>query len=259
MHSQETYELIERFLSGECTEKEVAELQAKAGSDPEFAALLQLHQDLEDTIADEKAMAFSKALSDADQAYHANSDDSEGTIPLKKEEKTRTINWRVWGIAASIAILLGIGGIFMFGNKSEDPTALFSTYFDPAFAPSNFRSEADVLDSLYRKAFDAYNAANYSEAIPSFELIYQKDPNQATAGYYLGISQLANKNAEAAIPYFEKYVKQPNSFQQQSRWYLALCFLQKGESNNAKPYLEMLSQSAGKYQEKAKEILKKLK
>lgn len=262
MHNQDTYEWIERYLNGECDAEEAAQLEAKASAEPEFAALLKLHTEIQSTVADADAMAFSNALAAADQAYHSEiqaSNLESNASEIDQIEKPRTSYFRIWGIAASIAILIGIGGYFMYVNRAQSPEALFSEYFDPAFAPSNFRSDADVLDSLYRKAFDAYNANDFSNAIPAFETIYNNDTKQSTAEFYLGMSFLANNNPEAAIPFFERLAKSANTFQQQSQWYIALCFLKRGQPDKAEAYLNELSNTSGKYQSKAQELLKKMK
>ena len=268
MHSQETYEWIERYLAGACSSKEAAELEAKAAADPELMALIELHRDFETTIADGEALEFSAALAQADADYHQNlnhSADNDGANDADRGEnsntdaKVRSVNWRAWGIAASIAILVGIGGFFILnGNKKAAPEALFVEYFSPSLAPGNFRSGEDAIDKTYREAFDAYNAKDFKTAAIGFEKVYKLDPRQNTAGFYLGLSLLSSEETQRAISTFEGLASRPNTFSAQSKWYLALAWLKQGQAEKAKPYLLETAKKTGKNQASAKEILDQL-
>lgn len=261
MHSQETYEWIERYLAGACSATEAADLEAKAAADPDLMALIELHRELEETLADADALDFSKKLAEADAEYHAVAPiqlDSS-TSNATSAHTTKPFNWQVWGIAASIAILIGIGSIFFFNRDGNaTPEALFSEYFSPSLAPSQFRSDEDVLEKRYQEAFDAYNRKAYGEAATTFEAIYQSTANQKTAEFYAAISLLAAGQTDRAIPLFEGFISKPNTYKTESEWYLAMAWLQKAAPDKAKPYLQAVSEKSGKHQAEAQTILDKL-
>ena len=262
MHSQETYELIERYLAGECAKAEAAELEAQAAADPALKALIELHREMESTFTDQKTMDFSAALAQVDADYHAEEVEEKPTTEKNTtapKAKSKPFNWQVWGIAASIAILVGFGSIYFLnrgGNAS--PEALFGEYFSPTLAPSAFRSDEDVLEKRYQAAFDAYNEKAYAEAATAFEGIYTSSTNQKTAEFYAAVSFLAADQGDRAIPIFEGFVSTTNSYTTQSQWYLALAWLQKAAPDKAKPYLVTVAAKPGKYQADAKAILEKL-
>lgn len=252
MHDQATYELIERYLTGESSPDEVTLVEKRVAEDPEFAELLALHRDLDATLADRETMEFSAALAAADAA------DRQANARQRPEAKVRKLNWQRWAIAASIALIAVVGGVFLLRDRSLTGPQAFDQYFEVYNAPADFRGDSEAIAATYDSAFAAYNSKDWPKAIAAFEDIILKDSNPVTAKFYLGISRLGAGDVDGAIRDLRALGASSHPFTTQSKWYLALGLLEKGEDAEARKVLEPLANGSGKYAALAKELLEKL-
>ncbi len=252
MFDQTTYERIERYLTGESTPEEVALIEKQAADDPEFAALLALHRELDATLGDAETMAFAAALAEAD------AEDRRSKAGNEPKGKIRQLNWQRWAVAASIALIAVVGGVFLLRDRSLSGPQAFDEYFEAYDAPANFRSDSAAIAATYATAFAAYNAQDWPKAIATFEEIVMKDSNPVTAQFYLGISRLSVGDVDGAIRDLRVLAASQHPFTTQSKWYLALALLEKGEDSQAKGLLKDLSSGSGKYAKLSKDLLEKL-
>jgi hypothetical protein len=252
MFDQAIYERIERYLTGVSTPEEAALVEKQAAEDPAFAELLALHRELDATLADTETMAFAAALADAD------AEDRRSKSGNEPQGKIRQLNWQRWAIAASIALIAVVGGVFLLRDKQLSGPQAFDQYFEAYDAPANFRSDSMAIAVSYQTAFDAYNAKDWPKAIATFEEIVQKDSNPVTAQFYLGMSRLSAGDVDGAIRDLRGLAASQHPFTTQSKWYLALALLEKGENSEAKDLLKDLSSGSGKFATLSKELLEKL-
>lgn len=256
MHDQQTYELIEAWLSGGLSGPELAAFEARLAAEPELRELADLHRDLHAAGGDAEALAFAEAVAAADAAYHA-ADDAASPAPAPVVRPL----WRrpsVLAAAASIALVACLS--LYLALQTPQSAQLFEQYYAPYAAPAQFRSGEAVLDSQYTAAFAAYNAGDFAQAEERFGAL-AGDAEQVTARFYGALSALAQgeaglARAEAALAALSRETGHP--YVSQSRWYLALVYLRQDQPDRAKTELEALSRGSGKYARMAKELLEAL-
>ena len=82
--------------------------------------------------------------------------------------------------------------------------------------------------------------------------------NDPLIWFYLGNSYLAIDKPEDAINYFLQALSQDTALTPQTRWYLGLSYLAKGDIDEARKVFEALANDATSYGERAKSILKQI-
>lgn len=159
----------------------------------------------------------------------------ENSLVSKSQKKK--FNWRV---AASIAVLFGLGSYLLLFNSSISNEDLYDTYFYPyenIVAPI-VRDQVN----LSRKAavFSQYEQGNYKNAIDGFnQLTTQDSINVATITFYKANSYLQLKQFEKAKNLFSQIIEN-KEWEAESLWYLALTSIKLNETDAALTYLQHL-------------------
>jgi hypothetical protein len=100
-------------------------------------------------------------------------------------------------------------------------------------------------------AMKNFNSGNYKESSEMFEVILQKQPTNADALYFSGISEYINGNFKRSEKNFDKLLKDGTKYADGAKWYKANILLQNGKKDEAKKLLNELSQTGGSYKERA--------
>ena len=182
---------------------------------------------------------------------------------VSKQLKLKPLFHRAYviGIAASIAILIGVLGVFQLlhnphNNNCEE---LFSQYYKPYQADFTARSDQVVINNLVI-AFQLYDNHEYDKAADFFKRVVEADESILMAHFYLGVSSIEIGDYKKAIESFNFIIKnESNPFYPQAKWYSALIWLKLNNSESAKQHLLWLVNNDRFYGVKAKEILVKLK
>lgn len=114
-------------------------------------------------------------------------------------------------------------------------------------------ASADSKDAgaLQDDAMKSFNSGDYSTAGDDFDKILKRDPDNADALYFGGISDYINGKTAKSENNFDKLLKKGNKYIEGSKWYKANILIKKGHSEAAKPLLQDLSNSNGSYKERA--------
>lgn len=261
MNDQATYEIIERFLAGELEGEALRDFETRLADDEAFREEVELHRGLQEAIGDAKTMDFLRAVQDAENDYLKNIDSDEGDAPPSDGPAPVISIWRQsYSIAAVVLLLLVVGGVFFLRQLNQtSSSALYNEYFSVYEGPGEWRGSDPVLDTELKSAFEAYNARNFDAAFKTFEGIEKMDSGNVTARFYLSMCALATGKVDLAIPRLQSLADQSgHPYRSQSRWYLALAYLQKDQVEHARKLLETLSKGSGKYPELARDLLPKL-
>ncbi|MBM3434875.1 MAG: hypothetical protein FJY07_01515 [Bacteroidetes bacterium] len=244
-------ELIERYLNGELKEAERSEFETRLENDPVLAHDLRFAQSLSELEEREEELLFRENLS---AILHDIKKENEsenmkyGHVNLIPEKKAILLLSK-YRIAALLVILLSITALLFFllksSGKKEDQ--LFAQYFQPYSVDFISRSESDSLASLSR-AFAAYNKADYPAAIQLFEKYTRDFPYNEIAGFFLGISLIAESEYPKAEAYLNKLTESPSgSLQEQAAWYLALIALKTDKERQSVINMFRKIAESGKY------------
>ncbi|MDO6810869.1 tetratricopeptide repeat protein [Zobellia galactanivorans] len=179
---------------------------------------------------------------------------------IQKEETARApfTVYRKWAMAASIALLVGLGWLgynnFSGSGYMDMYEEHFQEYPNTVYAITR-GEEADT--SLERQAFVAYETNDNVQAIALFTQL-KETKNTEAVNFYLAQSYLKNGQAEKAIALFDETINEKGEFRPQALWYAALAYLKINEKENAIRMLNDLVADGRYKKEEASKLLKDL-
>jgi len=238
--------LIEKKLLNVLTPQELAEFNHLLKTNKQFAEDYKLeadiHQYIKTTMDNQETRKHLKKL-------HKELE-SKGQL----KENSSILTLKKYLPYAAAALMAGAMFLFYFLSiSSNSPEQLFAlNYQTPSF------SETKRSNNNYEELKTAYESRNFKKVIEIFQNNKQLKPKLKL---YLGISYLEIQQTDNAIDVFRS-LQSENTIEDQATWYLALCYLKKGQPNNSKIELTKLVDgtvsSTTKRKEKAKQLLRKL-
>jgi tetratricopeptide (TPR) repeat protein len=120
------------------------------------------------------------------------------------------------------------------------------------------RSNAYFAHKIIQKAMWLFNSKNTVNCIEELTLLYDFNPDDANAQFYLGMCYYQLGKYNQASRFFQKNLSNINNiFHQESEFYQALCLLNTDHILEATKLLENIISNKGFYSVRAKEILEK--
>ncbi len=235
----EEQNLFERYLLDGMDAQERTDFESQLQSDSILNTKFLEFKELFRTI-EEDGLRFK--LND----FHEHLEDDSQIRPL------HTTSYRLFfRVAATIALLIALGGIWYFYNPNSNER-LFNAYFTPDPGLPTVMGNSDNYD--FYEAMVDYKQGNYKTALQKWENLLPQKMDNDTLNYFLGAAYLANEEPSKAIPYFDRVLgnAQP-SFQSEAAFYKGLAHLKNNEVEAALKSLEQTSD------EKGRELAKKLK
>lgn len=244
----EDYDRIERYLQGGLLPGELEKFNEKLANDPQLAAQVSLHRELDETLAGEGIHHFRRVLQQVDANWKLKS--GGNFLRLVKSPG-------VLAVAASLLLLIGFFG--WWALQSPSSAALATANFEQLPLETQMSSYDDQLISLRNRANQAYINANYSEAVPLFEELARLEPNNLNHKLLIGVSQVGSEQAQAAINALRPLADgDDDRVRIEASWYIALALLQAGETSSAQNYLQTVADNQGFNARKASELLMEL-
>ncbi|MEM7657712.1 MAG: hypothetical protein AAF399_16390 [Bacteroidota bacterium] len=170
-------------------------------------------------------------------------------------------------IAAALALLLAIGGIFYVSHEATDSyESLLAMELAEVPNPNLLRGGSATLDSTvvwYRQGVVHYVAGEYESAIQTWNKCMLVDSLSAEANrdelsFFLGISHVKLGQTDQAIRNLQQ-VNADTRFFPSAEYYLALAGMQANDTTMTLHQLERISQeSAHPYAEKSQQLLQAL-
>lgn len=255
MNQKEIDELIENYLTDNLSSSERKGFEERMASDPELRAEVQFYQEASEAISEKDVIALEDELS---------------VIIKGKKDAIPNLQIRRWmAIAASVLLVLGVGGWILYQSFDGQPTAdtLYQSYLklpndleeSYSFRASNVPHKKDQLP-FGRNFFESYRSGQYQMALDQLASLNQDDlapKDRGTFYYYKGITHLQLDQPHAALSAFN----QVNSglYTENAEWYRVLCLLKtEGSTNNTKVALENLATKNHPRKTDAQRILSKL-
>lgn len=236
--NQDFLETIERYYNNSMTNEERKEFEIKLQKDSEFKAQVE---DIKTLMLGIQSQSLKEQLNE----FH--NEISEKTTN-NKYSKIRFLHFLKY--AAASIILIAIGNYWFFGKTSNEK--LYVKYFTPDPGLPTTMSKTENFE--FFDAMVNYKHGDYEKAIPKWEKIKQKKPDNDTINYFLGVANLASGNTEKAIPFLRKTAhKTKSKFNNDANFYLALAYLKTNDKQSAIKYLQLNNS------EKSKELIDRLK
>lgn len=212
---------FDEYIQGDMSSADTLVFEQQLKDQPELAMAFEtykeLHHHLENKFGQANELkAFKKNLKGISKDHF-------------KKKKPKVIAIKPWhyGVAASVAVLVGI----FFLNQNSDPA--FEDYNHPETAFFTERGEAN--DNL-KRAQDAFNAKQYKTAIPLFETIL-KTNHSAEIQYFYGLSLLEDNRLPEGEAVFVTLKSGNSIYKNKAVWSLALSKLKQKDYKSCKELL----------------------
>ncbi|MGB5383945.1 MAG: hypothetical protein WBN19_08845 [Lutimonas sp.] len=244
----EQEELIEKYFSNSLSGEEAVLFEKLLQKDPDFKEEFLFQKDLKKALERQERADIASGLHELEKSY--------------QDKKSKSL--KKWLLAASVALLMGLGYAVYHNYKIQQPDYLFATNFEAYRNVVKPIERGVQTEDLEAKAFSAYENGAYYKAINLFNSVVPKD--QEYIQFYKGISYLAlDKKTEAIellLPLATKPDDKDAKFQWNAKanWYLGLAYLGDGQIEKAiSQFLVIVNNPACDYKkEEAKAILDKL-
>lgn len=218
--SQEQQEIFERYLLGQMNKEEKDTFISKLEQDGSLTQQFQEFKMLFRTVEED-------GLRQKLEELHNIVERPQG----EQIKPPRISRIKILRIAASLAVLITLGG-FWFVNRKSPTERLFDTYFlpDPGL-PTVMGPNSDY--SFYEAMVD-YKQGNYDIAIDKWEKLLIEKPKNDTLNYFLGAAYLANGEHQKSIPLLMKITQKDSaSFSKEALYYLGLVNLKENQKDDA--------------------------
>ena len=259
-------DLIERYLTDNLEGEELALFDETLEKDEEFVRELN---DMELLIAGIRNSAKSTSLEQKLERFNSNIKIMENN----DEQKVKTtildfehIKKYSWAIAASITLTLVVSISLLNIERTPSHQKLYAEYYKPFENFGKKRSAEDVTKDHWKEALHFYDDGKYQEALDCFDQIIVTDyknlvnnPRYSLYKLYKGNTLMKlNRHRDAAV-LFEGIIQDDAGMIMQAKWYLGMCYLYEGDSENLVDILEDIARvETSSYSLKAKEILAQL-
>lgn len=231
--------VFERYLQGELTEAEAAELENHCFICDSCFWRLQLTESIIGVV---RATPREKLFSQ----------------PQPKTPRKYSFAFALAGIAA--VALVGILLSPLHWSRSGKYAALVELEA-PRYIPGNIRDGggANAADPSFSAGMSLYQQGKYAQAADRLEESLRRFPDKPQATYYLGISLLISKKPKQALACFEALLdRQAEAFQDDCRWHAAMACLLLGDSLKAERHLQPLAGGASRYSRRAGELISRI-
>lgn len=246
-------ELIECFLADRLSKKDRREVEDLLGSDKKFKALFE---ELSVVIKGVEYSARNELMNKLKKT-------EKGLPEIQIKPKTVTLKKVKYtlAIAATVALLLGSVYTVLISRHSDAKNDYLTNYYSPypnIIHPVQRDEDTGMTEE--ELAYFYYESEQYDLALEKFlELKEDTSVNLENTLFYLANIHMALGNYEQAIENFTNLLNDSLVFANQTRWYLSLCYLEEGNVDSAKRQLEQIMETDNSYNERAMELLDKVR
>lgn len=240
--------LLDNYFSNRLTAEEKKLFEKLLENDAEFKRQFDFEEDLKQVIRDVQSDNLKHKLV-------AFENDVSKDNPVRKLPST---TYRKWAMAASVALLIGLGWFGYQNFAGPDFDNLYDKNFQQYPNTVYAITRGDNADnSLRRQAFIAYETDENAQAVTLFKELRTID-NSENVVFYLAQSYLKNEQPEKALVLFNDIGKNKGEFAPQALWYAALSYLKINQKEKAIGTLQELIADGRYKKEEASTLLKEL-
>ena len=240
--------LIEKYLTGQISEEELALLEKEVRHNPDFAEEVKL-----------KTFLYAKQKSDLKRELLAA---KKNTF---KSERTgmRWINFR-WlnRIAATLLIGVIIGATCFLGSVSSSPESTSILLEEKYPPPALVRNITEKASGNWESARIHYEKGNYTKVVLLIEELSScSNTTNQEYSLYLGLSYLYQEqpNYEKAAKQLRKLLNPRGKFDDVAEWFLGLIYIKQEKHEHATKLLENIVKKQGWRHAEASSLLKTIR
>ena len=260
MNENNRQEFIELYLLGELEGQALRDFEEQLKEDTTLQEDVTLSKKVEEALDGVKAeQLFADKISAFGDKYVIEAQALDDK-PTKANNQRSNSSRNILIIALLILTGLVVFWITQQQNTPEkiEPEQIFASYYEPYLSNKTNRS-GDNIDKDYLSTIEAYDDANYSDAIAGLTQRIVSKPDDIPAQLLLGNSYLniSPPETQKAIELFKSIAASGSDlYSTTASWYLALAYLQARQTEEAKTIFENLSKNdSARYANLAKEIL----
>ena len=239
--------LLYNYFSKRLTVEEERLFKELLKSDSDFNKQFEFEKNLKEVIRDEESVKLKSKLVGFEKEISKD----------KSVRKLRRSTYEKWAMAASIALLIGLGWLGYTNFSGPNYNDLYQENFQGYPNTVYTITRSDSNQTPERDAFIAYESGDFKGAADSFQEI-SKGAQTNYLNFYLGMSYLHLNQLKQAKTYFTKTINGKNDFVDEANWYMALVALKEKNTASAKQYLMQLTAADSYNQAKAKQLMEKL-
>ncbi|WP_299258382.1 hypothetical protein [uncultured Aquimarina sp.] len=243
----EREELIDKHLQSELTPAEKDQFNSLLENDASFRKDVELHKNLKVVSGTEDRDQLRKSMAAFEAKIVAN---ETKVIPL--------FNYKKLLVAASILLIIGIGGITFLNPFAIDTNELYADNFEPYknVVTPIVRGENDENEEVI--AFTSYESKEYELATDQFAKLYETTKRPYFLLYQAN-SLLASDNVNEAIPLLEQHVSLNDQLSERGKWYLSLAYLKENRKKDAIAILEEMAEKGSFKKSDVEQLLNQLR
>jgi cytochrome c-type biogenesis protein CcmH/NrfG len=239
------HDIISRYLEGAMDAQELRAFETQLEQDIELQRQVELHKEVNESL---KTQFYPD---ENEQALRNTMQELRGEYFYPKANVVSMKRFRWLGVAAAAIIILFITSRIWYTNKID----LYEQY---AYVQMPGTAERGATsDTLLQQATEDFNNKNYSAAIPLFQTLLQKDPQNSFVHYYYTIALLENGQIDQSRVGLAQLYEGNSLFKYDAAFYMGLSYLKENDKKTCKEWLEKIPKDADVYG-KAKELEAKL-
>lgn len=220
--------LINGYFENSLSQNQLKEFEQLLKTDSDFASEVDFQKELQRSLKKDERQKIKQMF---DQLNNETDN-----------RETKVFQLRPWLVAASIALIVGLGSWMLFFNNPEVNTdLLYAANFAPYDNVVHPIERGNQLDDIKTKAFTAYENMEYRKALVLFKELQTKQ-NDSYLDFYSAVVLMQLENHKKAIPLLEGYINNNGELKDRATWYLALTHLKLKETSTAKTVLKKLIQ-----------------
>jgi hypothetical protein len=255
MKELEIIERIELYLEGKLKGKELQKFEDQLKNDKQTGDLFLCYKQAIDEIQSYSRNEIKERL----KLIHEEVISEKISVFRRIKNSTPL---RIAAILIGFAVVSSPVYLYLSSNQQNKTEKLFYTNFTPYMNITTQRGSDDMQQRsvLQNAAMHFYNNRDYNKAIVNFEELFksQSTPDSLVLFYY-GISCLGAQQNQKAIEVFTKLSSMKSYlFYEQSKWYLALSYLQTHDKESTVRTLKEIIEEKGDNTSKALHLLEEL-
>lgn len=239
-------EIIESYFNQTLSEEDNQAFEQRLESDSAFRQAVYEYQATAtflNTVREREQKAFLKKI--------------EATMP-PVGIPIRRLDFRRWAVAA-VGLVLVTVGVWQFwggGDGGVKLKSLAKDYFEPY--PALGITMGDEKVDIKTEALRTYAVNDFKNAIPLLQKAFEVEKDTMLLFYrdiaFIGIGQPGNAEDNLKVLLNSEII--PHEL---VKWYLALIYIELNQKENALPLLQNVADTEGENQEKAIDLMSKIK
>ena len=250
-----------RIFSNGLTGEQKARFDDLLRTDADFKKQFEFEHNLKRAIKNKENESIKEKLAVFERDISSNivkSSQDVSSVDSSSIDKSNRSPWKSWSIAASIALLIGLGWFGYRTFSGTDYEGLYDMNYETYPNTVYTITRSDSRASLERDAFMAYEKGEHESAIALFNDLSREGQGEDYIDFFLGQSYLNLDRNDDAIEKFRKTIDSVSEFVAEAHWYLALAYLKNGNSAAAMEQLGILMENYDFNRAKAEILIREL-